>query len=114
ALDAHVPDLRERRDDDGNHAGDRHPPPVHELRRVVDARHVRGRRARAQRPHAKIQLAMSSSIWEDVEPLLAHVQKPARYIGGEDGALAPVHAPHKVAWLLTYPDSYEIGLPNQG
>src|SRR4030095_3502442 len=24
------------------------------------------------------------------------------------------HTPDKVAWLLTYPDTYEIGLPNQG
>ncbi len=55
-----------------------------------------------------------SSIWSRLEPLLAQVQKPARYIGCEDGAQTPEHAPHKVAWLLTYPDTYEIGLPNQG
>jgi radical SAM family uncharacterized protein len=42
------------------------------------------------------------------------VQKPARYIGCEDGAQSPEHAPSKTAWLLTYPDTYEIGLPNQG
>src|SRR5207342_1771428 len=28
--------------------------------------------------------------------------------------IVPVHAPEKVAWLLVYPDTYEIGLPNQG
>ena len=55
-----------------------------------------------------------SSLWPRVEPLLAKVQKPARYIGCEDGSLAPVHAPSKAAWLLVYPDSYEVGLPNQG
>ncbi len=55
-----------------------------------------------------------TSLWPRIEPLLAKVQKPARYIGCEDGAQAPVHAPHKVAWLLVYPDAYEIGLPNQG
>ncbi|HSH59763.1 MAG TPA: B12-binding domain-containing radical SAM protein, partial [Acidimicrobiales bacterium] len=55
-----------------------------------------------------------SSLWPRLEPLLAQVQKPARYIGCEDGAQAPEHGPHKVAWLLTYPDTYEIGLPNQG
>src|SRR4029453_7473344 len=38
----------------------------------------------------------------------------ARYIGLELGAQRPRHAPHRVAWLLTYPDTYEIGLPNQG
>jgi radical SAM family uncharacterized protein len=42
------------------------------------------------------------------------VQKPARYIGCEDGAQSPDHAPSKTAWLLAYPDTYEIGLPNQG
>ncbi len=55
-----------------------------------------------------------STIWEQLEPLLARVQKPARYIGLEDGMTTPEHAPGKVAWLLTYPDTYEIGLPNQG
>jgi radical SAM family uncharacterized protein len=55
-----------------------------------------------------------SSVWPDLETLLAQVQKPARYIGGEDGAQRPEHHPAKVAWLLTYPDTYEIGLPNQG
>ncbi|MBW3580914.1 MAG: TIGR03960 family B12-binding radical SAM protein [Actinobacteria bacterium] len=55
-----------------------------------------------------------SSLWPLLEPLLSQVQKPARYIGCEDGAQTPEHARHKVAWLLTYPDTYEIGLPNQG
>jgi radical SAM family uncharacterized protein len=55
-----------------------------------------------------------SSLWAELEPLLGQVQKPARYIGCEDGAQVPEHGPGKVAWLLTYPDTYEIGLPNQG
>ncbi|MFZ9629085.1 MAG: TIGR03960 family B12-binding radical SAM protein [Ilumatobacteraceae bacterium] len=55
-----------------------------------------------------------SSLWERVEPLLARVQKPARYIGCEDGAITPRYEPGKVSWLLAYPDTYEIGLPNQG
>lgn len=55
-----------------------------------------------------------ASVWEALEPLLARVQKPARYIGCEDGAVTPRHGPGKVAWLLAYPDTYEIGLPNQG
>ena len=29
------------------------------------------------------------SLWERLEPLLARVQKPARYIGCEDGAVTP-------------------------
>jgi radical SAM family uncharacterized protein len=55
-----------------------------------------------------------SSLWPRIEPLLARVQKPARYIGCEDGAVVPVHGPGKVSWLLVYPDAYEVGLPNQG
>jgi radical SAM family uncharacterized protein len=59
-----------------------------------------------------------SSLWARLEPLLARVQKPARYIGCEDGAINPRHdkLPNggTVAWLLAYPDTYEIGLPNQG
>ncbi|MCC6226704.1 MAG: TIGR03960 family B12-binding radical SAM protein [Microthrixaceae bacterium] len=55
-----------------------------------------------------------TSIWPQLEPLLAKVQKPARYIGCEDGAIQPNWHPASVSWLLTYPDTYEIGLPNQG
>ena len=55
-----------------------------------------------------------TSLWPRIEPLLAKVQKPARYVGCEDGARVPDHGPGKVAWLLLYPDAYEIGLPNQG
>jgi radical SAM family uncharacterized protein len=55
-----------------------------------------------------------TSLWPRLEPLLAHVERPARYVGCEDGAVVPQHAPHKVAWLLAYPDAYEVGLPNQG
>jgi len=42
------------------------------------------------------------------------VQKPARYVGCEQGAVVPKHRPDKVSWLVSYPDTYEIGLPNQG
>src|SRR5580700_2259462 len=57
------------------------------------------------------------SLWSQIEPLLDQVEKPARYIGGELGAERPEDLDHgsgKVAWLLLYPDTYEIGLPNQG
>jgi radical SAM family uncharacterized protein len=56
----------------------------------------------------------SATLWPRLEPLLAKVQKPARYIGCEDGVVVPQHGPGKVAWLLAYPDTYEVGLPNQG
>jgi len=54
------------------------------------------------------------TLWPEIERLLPTVSKPARYIGGEQGAVYPEHGPGKVAWLLIYPDTYEIGLPNQG
>ena len=54
------------------------------------------------------------TLWPQIERLLPTVSKPARYIGGEQGAVAPEHASGQVAWLLLYPDTYEIGLPNQG
>ena len=55
-----------------------------------------------------------SSLWSELEQVLDEVQKPARYIGGEDGMIVPAHHPDKAAWLLIYPDTYEVGLPNQG
>ncbi|MCY3860666.1 MAG: B12-binding domain-containing radical SAM protein, partial [bacterium] len=54
------------------------------------------------------------SLWPELELVLPEVSKPARYIGGEGGMATPEHHPSKVAWLLAYPDTYEIGLPNQG
>src|SRR5437868_5260147 len=57
---------------------------------------------------------MSTSLWPRIEPLLARVEKPARYIGMEKGSLAPDHGAGRAAFLLIYPDTYEIGLPNQG
>ncbi|HEY8080964.1 MAG TPA: TIGR03960 family B12-binding radical SAM protein, partial [Acidimicrobiales bacterium] len=55
-----------------------------------------------------------TTVWDRVEPLLWHVEKPARYIGGEDGSFTDDKGPDAVRWLLAYPDTYEIGLPNQG
>src|SRR5271169_6540999 len=54
------------------------------------------------------------SLWPQIERILPLVTKPARYIGGEQGAVTPLHSDDAVAWLLVYPDTYEIGLPNQG
>src|ERR1019366_5139357 len=61
-----------------------------------------------------LSLGRMESLWSKIEPLLSQVTKPARYIGGEFGAQSPEHVDGKVAWLLVYPDTYEIGLPNQG
>ena len=54
------------------------------------------------------------TLWPQIERILPTVSKPARYIGGEQGSVYPEHGPGTVAWLLLYPDTYEIGLPNQG
>ncbi len=54
------------------------------------------------------------TLWPQIERILPGVSKPARYIGGEQGSVYPEHGPGIVAWLLLYPDTYEIGLPNQG
>src|SRR6476619_2888525 len=55
-----------------------------------------------------------SDLWPRIEPLLARVETPARYIGMEQGSVRPQHEASRVAFLLIYPDTYEIGLPNQG
>ena len=55
-----------------------------------------------------------TTLWPRIEPLLGRVEKPARYIGMESGSVQPDHRAGQVAWLLVYPDTYEIGLPNQG
>jgi len=55
-----------------------------------------------------------TTLWPRIEPLLARVEKPARYIGMESGSVTPEHRSDQVSWLLVYPDTYEIGLPNQG
>ncbi|HEY5277284.1 MAG TPA: TIGR03960 family B12-binding radical SAM protein, partial [Coriobacteriia bacterium] len=49
--------------------------------------------------------------WEQVEPLLAKVERPARYIDSEFGALHRPDAAYRVA--LLYPDTYELGMANQ-
>src|SRR5580700_7409863 len=39
------------------------------------------------------------TLWPQIERLLLGVSKPARYIGGEQGAQYPEHGPGRVAWL---------------
>jgi radical SAM family uncharacterized protein len=50
-------------------------------------------------------------MWERVEPLLSHVERPARYIDSEFGAVHRDEAAYRVA--LLYPDTYELGMANQ-
>src|SRR4029450_10789232 len=49
-----------------------------------------------------------------LEPLLAHIQKPIQYVGGELNAQVKPWDGAAVHWALMYPDAYEVGLPNQG
>lgn len=50
--------------------------------------------------------------FHDLEPLLARVEKPSRYIDHEWGTLSSPDAEYRAC--LVYPDTYEVGLPNQG
>ena len=50
--------------------------------------------------------------FHDLEPLLARVEKPSRYIDHEWGTLSSPDADYRAC--LVYPDTYEVGLPNQG
>jgi radical SAM family uncharacterized protein len=52
-----------------------------------------------------------SDLWSRVEPLLAAVERPARYIDSEFGARHRASAEYRVA--LLYPDTYELGMANQ-
>jgi radical SAM family uncharacterized protein len=54
------------------------------------------------------------SLFERIEPLLARVGKPVQYVGGELNSVVKDWASTDVRWCLSYPDAYEIGLPNQG
>ena len=46
-----------------------------------------------------------------IEAVLAHVQRPSRYIGGETNEIVKPSATIRVA--LCYPDAYEVGISNQ-
>lgn len=50
--------------------------------------------------------------FSELEPLLAKVEKPSRYIDHEWGTLSKEEADYRCC--LIYPDVYEVGLPNQG
>ena len=54
---------------------------------------------------------MTHSLWERIEPLLAHVERPARYIDSEWGARRNPEPSYRAA--LLFPDTYEIGMANQ-
>ncbi|MFI5914004.1 TIGR03960 family B12-binding radical SAM protein [Dactylosporangium sp. NPDC051541] len=55
-----------------------------------------------------------NSVYSDLEHVLPLVSKPIQYIGGELGAVVKDWNGAAVRWVLMYPDTYEVGLPNQG
>ena len=54
------------------------------------------------------------TLYPRLEPLLAQIQKPIQYVGGELNAQVKPWDDAAVHWALMYPDAYEVGLPNQG
>ncbi len=55
-----------------------------------------------------------TSLYPRLEPLLAQVNKPVQYTGGEVNSVSKDFAGAEVRWALMYPDAYEVGQPNQG
>jgi len=49
-----------------------------------------------------------------LEPLLPQVRKPAQYVGGEHNQVVTPWQAVETRWALCYPDTYEVGQPNQG
>jgi len=54
------------------------------------------------------------TVWPQLEQILPLVSKPIQYVGGELGATVKPWEDTAVHWVLSYPDAYEVGLPNQG
>ncbi|GAA4910030.1 TIGR03960 family B12-binding radical SAM protein [Streptomonospora salina] len=54
------------------------------------------------------------SVFSQLEALLPSVQKPVQYVGGELNSVVADWDDAEVRWALMYPDSYEVGAPNQG
>jgi radical SAM family uncharacterized protein len=73
---------------------------------------ARGRRDAHRRPG---QAAVPPpSYLASLEPHLEHVTKPAQYVGGEHNQTVTAWTDADSRWLLCYPDTYEVGQPNQG
>jgi radical SAM family uncharacterized protein len=72
----------------------------------------RGDRAAYRRPGPGA--SVPPSYYGVLEPLLPRVKKPAQYVGGEHNQLVTDWRAAETRWLLSYPDTYEVGQPNQG
>lgn len=55
-----------------------------------------------------------SSYYDAIEPWLQEVAQPIQYVGGEPNAVAKPWDDVVVHVVLSYPDTYSIGQPNQG
>ena len=49
-----------------------------------------------------------------LEKILQRVQKPARYIGGEQNSIVKEKRPDLVRFAFCFPDNYEVGMSNLG
>ena len=54
-----------------------------------------------------------TDLWPQVEPLLASVERPARYLDHEWGARAEPQPGDDFSFAMMYPDTYELGQANQ-
>jgi len=55
-----------------------------------------------------------ASYFDAIEPWLLDVEQPMQYVGGEPNCVVKDWAEVDVRWVLSYPDTYAIGQPNQG
>ena len=46
--------------------------------------------------------------------ITTHINRPARYLGNELGAIHKPWGSAAVRWVLTYPEIYEVGASNLG
>ena len=53
-------------------------------------------------------------VFDQLEQVLPLVSKPVQYIGGEVNSVLKDWDDVAVRWALMYPDTYEVGAPNQG
>jgi len=53
-----------------------------------------------------------SSIWNQLERHLLHVQGPSQYVGGEVNSVRKDDA--EVKFALAFPDAYKIGMAHLG
>lgn len=55
-----------------------------------------------------------ADVFDQLEEVLPLVNKPVQYVGGELNSIVKDWDETAVRWALMYPDTYEVGAPNQG